>query len=392
MAEIFYTQTPKAGVKDTRILGTLKKSNECPICRRAMERLVDLPRYPLTELYEPDEGTFHHGRGYADQALLYCQPCNHGKLETIVPPAMLYGEGYRTRTAASAGAVRAIQNFRKFVGDFADLDRRGTVIDIGGNDGSLLGTFPGARKVNVDPNATDGIRAYIEDADLSEFKGVPKIILSSHTLEHVESAAAMLDKVASIMQHDDLFAIQVPSLELMVRRWRMEQIHHQHIHYYSERSLSALLAGFGLEVVQTRFDEDHYGALMVLCRRGTGKVVGERILGTEIETAWGRFLSLTYSCDRQLGDGFIALGAALMLPVAAYYLPNLTKVEYIADNDRSKDGLRYVNFNKRIRCDYDLAGRDVVITAINTKLACRALAALAFEKGARNVLVPMQML
>ena len=97
-------------------------------------------------------------------------------------------------------------------------------------------------------------------------------------------------------------------------------------------------------------------------------------------------------CKRLAESGFVAFGAALMLPVAAYYMPSLHLVDYIADNDASKDGLRYINFNKRITCNYDLAGRDVVITAINTKLACRALTKLAWDMGARNVLVPLQML
>src|SRR5262245_26766463 len=153
------------GVKDARIetLGTLKKSNECPICSGAMDRLIDLPRFPLTEMYEPWAETFEEGRAVVDQAFLFCRACSHGKLETIVPPTLLYGSGYRTRTAASGGAWQAVKRFAGFIHENVDITEFDAALDIGGNDGSLLNFFVGLRLVAVDPNAEgDGaIRAFI---------------------------------------------------------------------------------------------------------------------------------------------------------------------------------------------------------------------------------------
>lgn len=380
---------------------TYKQSNECPVCRQAMGALIDLPRYPLTEMYEPYDAGAFEDRGYVDQSFLYCEGCGHGKLGTIVPPSMLYGEGYRTKTGASQGAVRAVRNFAGFIAQNCDLSIIQTFIDIGGNDGCLLGNIDCMRTppyatingVQIDPNASGpftNIRAFIESADLGPWHSDAKLIVSSHTLEHVENVSAFLEKVADGFNYDCTLAIQVPSLELLVADARMEQIHHQHIHYFSMRSLSGLLWMHGFEIYAHRFDSDHYGALMVLARKGRGERLGERIESARISEAKNQFVLSTMTCNNMLkGRSFVALGAALMLPVFAHYLPELRQCEYVADNDRSKDGLRYINFNRPIRCDYDLAGRDVVITALNTKLAGRALMQLAFEKGARNVYLPL---
>jgi hypothetical protein len=115
---------------------------------------------------------------------------------------------------------------------------------------------------------------------------------------------------------------------------------------------------------------------------------------SQIERAVKRFRAQMATIEVGNGGlyGPIGLGAALMLPVLAYWLPSLGAVEFIADNDPSKDGLRYINFNRPIRCVYDLRGRDVVITAIGTRHACRALIKQAFDQGAQNVTVPLGVL
>lgn len=366
----------------------LIRSNTCPICSRAMAPIIDLPRFPLTERYEPASVEFVD-RGYFDQALLFCEACTHGKLAAVVPPAELYGADYLTRSAGSVGSLAAIDHFASFITE-TPMDGVQTVIDIGGNDASLVGRLPGACKVVVDPHA-DGdvhiLRAFIEDADLGPWKADRKLIVSSHTLEHIQHPQEFIDKVNSVCMHGDWLAIQVPGLDALVHDARIDHIHHQHIHYFSRRSLSKLLAKAGFEIVRHRYDFTHYGALMMMCRKGAGEASNPRIVPSDILSAQRRFKAQMRSA--RVPEESIAFGAALMLPVLAYHLPALAAVEYIADNSKAKHGLRYINFDRAIRSDYDLKGRDVVITGISTKLACRALVAQAFEKGARNVLVPL---
>lgn len=370
-----------------------RRSNECPICSCGMRTLLELPQYPLTELYEPCDAPYVHGRALVDQTFLFCPECSHGKLEAVVPPDILYGSAYRTRTAASSGALRAVHGFSTFVHSRVDLAAIDVVIDIGGNDGSLLDTFADRlQKVAVDPNAEGerAIRAFVEDADLTPFKGKRKLILSSHTIEHIERPAAMMEKIAGILHYGDTVAMQFPSLERLVLDHRIDHIHHQHVHYYSERSISLLLAQYGMEITAVQVDHMHYGSLMVLARRGKREAPAAIITEPDIWTAEIVFRNQLDAIPQP--DSFVAFGAALMLPILGYYLPWLEQAEYIADNDASKHGLRYVNFNKCIRRDHNLTGRDVVITGIATKMAARKLTTLAFEHDARNVIVPLHTL
>lgn len=392
------THTPEMRVKGVPKLelGTLKKTNECPVCGHGMQKVLDLPRFPLTEMYEKWRTQFAHGRGVIDQAFLLCETCSHGKLETIVPPSTLYGSTYRTKSSASEGAKAALWEFVTFIDHQSTRDRYSLVIDIGANDGTLLEYFDDKKCVGIDPNASgkDAIRKFIEDADLTQFKGARKLIVSSHTLEHIERPAAFFEKVCSTLCHGDYLALQFPSLDRLVKDARIDHIHHQHIHYFSERSISLLLEKHGLEVMATKFDDMHYGALMVMARRGKGEILGASIHAGGVLAADDIFRKSVLAANTLLAryPGFVAFGAALMLPILAYYMPDLDKCEFIADNDKTKNGLRYINFDRRITSDFNLRYRDVVITGVATKRAARALAAEAFDQGAQNVIMPIHVL
>lgn len=358
---------------------------KCPICAQAMERLVNLPRFPLTEKYEPWAEDFEEGRGFADQAFMYCEDCSHGALETVVPD--LYGGDYRTSTGKSEGALQAVKRFAEFIA----RPNVEFVIDIGGNDGSLLSHFAG-HTIAIDPHASGArynILQSIENADLTPFKNVHKVIVSSHTIEHLVDPNVMIEKCAAVMGENDILALQFPSLELLVQDARIDQIHHQHLHYFSERSIKALLFRHGLDCVSSRFDESHWGALMLIAKkRNAALSYGTAIETIDVQNAIRTFHNLEMHIPR----GTIALGAALMLPVLAYWFPELDAVEFIADDDPQKNGLRYVNVNKIIKNEYSLRDMDIVITAIGSNQATRALTRKAIDAGARRIILPLHTL
>jgi hypothetical protein len=309
----------------------------------------------------------------------------------VLEPAALYGDSYGYRTKNSGTAQAAITRFLDFIGVVPGVD---TVIDIGASDGYLLSYSGIAHKVAVDPHAEiedgDAVRALFENAALSSYQGRRKLFVASHTLEHVPDVDAFLSKISGLWRDGDKLAISVPSLDLMVAECRMDWVHHQHVQYFSERSLGLLLAKHGFGILKSQFDHQHWGALMLLCDRKVRGVKAESMNKWTISRAHTEFEHMI--SEVSVPKGAIGFGAGPMVPVLRYHLPALENIAYIADNDRSKNGLRYTNFDKSIRADYDLADRDVVITAVTSKLSARALTAQAFERGARNVIVPVKVL
>ncbi len=382
-----------------------RQDRGCPVCGDGMRKLLDLKRYPLTEIFEPYREDIFDNTGFADQGFLYCERCGHGKLETVISKEFLYRH-YRTATSGSIGALSAVRNFHAFVTEHVDARKLDAIVDIGANDATLLDSFADHEKqlVAIDPNAgadshpgVTVMRDFIENVDLSPLRAARKLILCSHTIEHIEAPLALLARLHIAMGSEDVCAFQFPSLDLLVRDARFDQIHHQHIHYFSRRSISLMLSKAGFGPVALRFDGDHYGALMVLFRKLEGRT-GE---SPAAAIPLGLIEAQKKVFDLEIGaanlrieknpEPMVAFGAALMLPLVAFHLPALERIECIVDDDRSKEGLRFINFNKRIvhSDGFRFDGKDVVVTAISTKLALRRVVEKLFKLGIGNIIVPL---
>ena len=158
-----------------------------------------------------------------------------------------------------------------------------------------------------------------------------------------------------------------------------------------------LLERVGFDVVKTCFDSDHYGALMVIFKQASGQTQlpsGNPIAVSAIMDS-KRVFDLDVSAvnlriEKNPGT-IVAFGAALMLPLLLYYIPALERVDCVIDDDKSKEGLRFINFNKKIvhssNCNLD--GKDVVVTAISTKLALRRILERLFKLNVGNVIIPL---
>ncbi len=298
----------------------------------------------------------------------------------------------------------AINNFHDFV--TANLKGRHKVIlDIGANDTTLLKKFKdsGARLIGVDPNVNsddpqiETIRGYIEDVDIAGFGSDSKLYLCSHTLEHIFNPAEFLAQLQAVAQPDDEFFFQFPSLDLLVRDGRFDQVHHQHIHYFSLHSFSKLLDQSGFELVTHAFDADHYGTLMSCFRkkRSTTTIapVGQTYTTGQILLAYRAFTAAFAAANQRLeidSQGFSCYGASLMLPILHYYMPNLIHASTILDTNPAKFGLSYVNFDVNISdaAQFDYKNANLVVTAISTKLATRKIVSNLVTAGALNIILP----
>jgi hypothetical protein len=375
----------------------------CPVCQGAGRTLIFLDAYPVTEIYQAYRSRQFSSPVAFDQGLNYCEACSHAYLRTLLPRDFIYGN-YNTHSRASIGSVQALDNFFDFVS--AGLTgKKSVIIDIGANDATLLKRYQqtGSRLVGIDPNANSDdpgiecIKDYVENVDLAEIASENRLFLCSHTLEHIFDPAKFLLNLARMARASDDFFFQFPSLDLLVRDGRFDQVHHQHVNYFSLRSFTKLLHQCGFEPVACRFDSDHYGALMCHFRKSKGLpsnvATGRSYSSGDILLSYQAFKSATSGADLRLSissDEFSCYGASLMLPILGYYMPTLANAREILDSNKDKFGLSYVNFDIEIRDEsaHEYADSNIVVTAISTKLAARRIVKRLFELQARNVILP----
>lgn len=369
---------------------------------------IKLPDYPITEVF----------RGYGDkevahpvnfdQNLYFCSDTNHGFLGNLLPQNFIYGdEHYNTSSAGSQGSMTAINNFYAFI--VKNIEKKShNIVDIGANDATLLRMFEntGAKLIGIDPNIKSQskniitVNDYLENVNLANYlpQKEKNIILCSHTLEHIYDPNMFFQIIADNTTVEDELFFQFPSLELLIEDNRFDQIHHQHINYYSLQSVSTLISEYGFEVLDHYFDYDHYGALMIYFKKSKNEIqpITNYNFPTENEIMfkYENFLLDMEVTNNRLasfkGD-FYCFGASLMLPILSYYLPEMCNCKAIIDDDSSKHDLCFVNFNSPIigRDEIKFEKENFLITAIATKSATRKILGILSDLNAKNIILPL---
>ncbi len=379
-------------------------SKQCPCCSHEAEEVIKIKKYPLTEFYKAYENDNIQLDGYLDQGLCYCDRCSHLFLEKIIDVREIY-TNYLTTTTSSKGAIDCLINFKKFIDARLNTNDFTHLIDIGGNDSYFLELFDGSKldRVNIDANAEgrgniEVIKSFLEDIDLVPFASLKKIVVSSHTIEHLENPADLVRKIAEVVSEQDCVFLQFPSLEMMINDARFDQVCHQHLNYFSLASITKLLKKHGLSVVGHEYDSSHFGTLRIMAEKNNASNVSDApipdasMTSLKVTKRYSEFKNYYASLQNILQEKFRGqqgFGAGLMVPTLAYYLPLINDLEVILDENSSKFNKRFINLTPKI-CNASTMDprRPTIITSISTKTAARGIYAKLSALGCEDITIP----
>jgi len=393
---------------DTRVISSSVMA--CPVCgsESNASEVMHMPAYPLTELYTSECPTQDYSSTTTlDQTFCYSSECSHGYLREIVSPEFLYAkDNYNTVTTLSQGSLISINNFVSFISK--NPSRQGVYsIDIGGNDSNLLDKIGRAKGCIIDPSASSDssnfacINQFFENVNPDRFTFHQSVdIVSSHTLEHIKNPHAFFEFINKIKNVSDLY-IQFPCLELMVSSSRYDLIHHQHLHYFTLRSISRLAEDHGFIVDSYEYDVDHYGTLRVHLTKGLrGHKAGSlfrspdfQLNASTISAEYLRFVLVSSEQSFRISKlhELYCYGASLMLPIVFYYYPHLTESCLgIFDIDKNKRSLWYANVPIPILHDNqsDLSDKSIFVSAVATRSACRKIVKNLVDRNPMHMFIP----
>jgi len=396
-----------------------KNRTHCEVCEMELGApVIYLPKFPLTEIYlkfKVDQKI-----GFIDQEFHVCKNCGHGQINRIIDPNILYGHNYKTRTSTSSSAIGAIDVFLLFVDKIIKKKRVRSILEVGCNDlytlrkmknraDVLFGIDPILKGMKLNDPKINVIGDFFENVDLQLLGCEPEIVLSSHTLEHIEVPKKMIKDLLAHTSPETLFFFQFPGLESLVNQAHFDQVFHQHLNYFSLQSVIYMLSDLDAELIDYEVNPYHWGAIMIAFRKGktnarkanlkfSSKVPSISL--KHIRSQYDIFKKNMRLTSRRLAtlkdnNGVYGYGAALMLPILSYYINGLEKLKNILDEDASKRGLYYLNFPVEIRLPEEvrnLKDATIVVTAINSMQAVRAIIKKLIEIGVRQILVPSNLI
>lgn len=189
-----------------------------------------------------------------------CKECTLVQLKHTAPQELLYTRHYWYRSGVTDTMKKALRDVTRTAEMIMDLQPGDVVLDIGSNDGSLLRSYevPGLVTVGVEP-ATNlaeegrrGISHFINDFwSFERYEGFPpaKGITAIGMFYDLEEPGAFIRDVSLALDDDGLFIAQLMCLKNMIALGDIGNFAHEHLEFYSLKSLDRLFGEHGLEIV-----------------------------------------------------------------------------------------------------------------------------------------------
>jgi len=246
----------------------------CRVCGSTdLVKVLDLGEQALTGVF-PASAEEYVPR--APLELVWCRSCTLLQLAHSFDPAELYGANYGYRSGLNASMVQHLAREARGLEALVELSPGDVVLDIGSNDGTLLGcyTTPDLRRIGIDPTAAKFAEFYPPDvvtaADFfsadkfHELSDAPARIITSVAMFYdLENPVAFARDVRDCLAADGVWHFEQAYMPAMLRSTAYDTVCHEHLEYYSLATVRRILEEADLELIEVRFNRVNGGSFAV---------------------------------------------------------------------------------------------------------------------------------
>lgn len=230
--------------------------------------------------------------------LLYCKNCSLIQLSHIAPQEIMYKRFYWYRSGVTKTMKDGLKDLYKESLKYAKLKKNDVVLDIGANDGTLLSYYKNKNIKTIGCEPANNLKKYLvkkcnfiindfwnkKNLDKILLKNKlkkPKIITAIGMFYDLEEPNIFIKDAADSLAKDGIFIAQLMCLKSMVKKNDLGNICHEHIEFYSLKSLKYLFENNGLEIFKIDENDINGGSYRIYCRKfkkGSIKLQNENVL------------------------------------------------------------------------------------------------------------------
>jgi hypothetical protein len=259
---------------------------------------VDVPSGPVELVLCPDGGLVQLRQSYA--------------------PSLMYGEHYGYRSGLNGSMVRHLAGIAASLERLCPTRAGDVVLDIGSNDGTLLGSYEnrGQKFLGMDPTAAKFGRFYAPHIQpVTEFFSAARyrqimgarparIVTSVAMLYDLEQPLAFMQEVSRILADDGVWYTEQSYLPALLDQCAYDTICHEHLEYYGLTQLQWMADRADLRIIDAKPNDTNGGSIAVtFAHRGSH------------HQADSANIALLLGAERQRGldepDGFAAFQSAV---------------------------------------------------------------------------------
>ena len=306
--------------------------------------------------------------------LQLCNECAHLQLSDVIDPATLF-ENYVYVSGTSPSFVRHFEEYAQSIMSEYGLVKGDFVVDIGSNDGTLLGFFKiaGMEILGIDPakdiarNASEnGIETWAtffdeKSADrIVTERGKARCITANNVFAHIDDLSTVVSCIQKTLTDDGIFVFEFSYLVDVLEKTLFDTIYHEHVDYHSIFPLVRFFKKHKLELIDAHRLPTHGGSVRCVVQMqggpyerssrvdalvaleaecGLGKAETYRALGTKIDAVRDELTALLDGLKSE-GNRIAGFGAPAKATTLMYHFGlGQDAIEFIVDDSPLKQGL-----------------------------------------------------
>lgn len=209
--------------------------------------------------------------------LVWCPDSGLLQLSHSYDLGEMYGENYGYRSGLNQSMVEHLQNKVRHLLRLRPLNKGDLVVDVGSNDGTLLGAYAidGILRLGVDPTGAKfkefykpGIELVADFFNADRVRNVfptkkARIITSISMFYDLEDPNTFVSDIAQSLEPDGIWHFEQSYMPTMLRMNSYDTVCHEHIEYYSLQVVRELLQTHGLEVIDVQMNAVNGGSFAV---------------------------------------------------------------------------------------------------------------------------------
>lgn len=222
----------------------------CRICGNSVEELLDLGDSPPANSLLDSPGS---QTGFP-LVMELCSNCNNIQLKHCILEEDLY-KNYFYSTPNSLMLLEHYKVLEKYLFSSRGIDKNSFVFEVGSNNGLFLKFMEPkvGRVLGMDPaknitkiandSGIETICDFFNEKSALEIKkdGCPDLIIARHCFAHNKDPHSLMRAVKSILSDEGLTIIENAYVKPTIENNEFDQVYHEHMFYFSIRSMSKLL-------------------------------------------------------------------------------------------------------------------------------------------------------
>jgi SAM-dependent methyltransferase len=252
--------------------------DNCRVCgSRSLNKLFDLGDMPLAGSFLSSEMSIND-ENFFPLSVYYCEDCTLVQVLDVINPDYLF-KNYNYESSVIPSLNNHFIEYSKFIKKrFAEIENL-KILEFGSNDGVFLKEFSSndAFCLGVDPSLNVSKKAKEKGINIfndyfnaeSSRKIVEKyghfdIVTGSNVLAHMDDVHTVVTAAKNVLRSSGVIIVEVHYLPDLINLNQYDTIYHEHLSYYTLRSLVELFRIHDMSVIDALKVDSHGGSIRVV--------------------------------------------------------------------------------------------------------------------------------